>query len=71
LSNLGRKPLANEIASEMNISVSKVQWMMRVSWLPLSLESPVGDEEESELGMFVEDESNAITNGGDLPIHDA
>ena len=30
--------------------------MLRVSWLPLSLESPVGDEEDSELGMFVEDE---------------
>lgn len=54
--SLGRKPLAKEIASEMKISVSKVQWMTRVSWLPLSLESPVGDEEESELGMFVEDE---------------
>ena len=53
---LGRKPLAKEIANEMNISASKVQWMTRVSWLPLSLESPVGDEEESELGMFVEDE---------------
>lgn len=53
---LGRKPLAKEIAAEMNISASKVQWMTRVSWLPLSLESPVGDEEESELGMFVEDE---------------
>ena len=53
---LGRKPLAKEIANEMNISASKVQWMTRVSWLPLSLESPVGDEEESELSMFVEDE---------------
>ena len=53
---LGRKPLAKEIADEMHISVSKVQWMMRVSWLPLSLETPVGDEEDSELGMFVEDQ---------------
>jgi RNA polymerase primary sigma factor len=53
---LGRKPLAKEIAEEMNISVSKVQWMMRVSWLPLSLETPVGEEEESELGMFIEDQ---------------
>jgi RNA polymerase primary sigma factor len=40
----------------MNTTVSKVQWIMRVSWLPLSLETPVGNEEESELGMFVEDE---------------
>jgi RNA polymerase primary sigma factor len=53
---LGRKPLAKEIADKMDLSVSKVQWIMRVSWLPLSLETPVGDEEDSELGMFVEDE---------------
>jgi len=53
---LGRKPLAKEIASEMDANVNKVQWMMRISWLPLSLETPVGDEEDSELGMFVEDE---------------
>ena len=53
---LGRKPLAHEIAEEMEVNVRKVQWMMRISWLPLSLETPVGDEEDSELGMFVEDE---------------
>jgi RNA polymerase primary sigma factor len=53
---LGRKPLVNEIANEMEVDIRKVQWMMRVSWLPLSLESPIGDEEDSELGMFVEDE---------------
>jgi RNA polymerase primary sigma factor len=53
---LGRKPFAKEIATEMNVNIRKVQWMMRVSWLPLSLESPVGDEEDSELGMFVEDD---------------
>ncbi len=52
---LGRKPLAKEMADEMGISASKVQWMMRVSWLPLSLELPVGEDDESELGMFVED----------------
>ncbi len=53
---LGRKPLAKEIAEQMDISVSKVAWMMRVSWLPVSLETPIGDEDESELGMFLEDE---------------
>jgi len=52
---LGRPPLAKEIAEAMGINASKVQWMMRVSWLPLSLERPVGDDDESELGMFVED----------------
>jgi len=54
--NLGRKPFANEIAEVMKVNIRKVQWMMRISWLPLSLESPVGDEEDSELGMFVEDD---------------
>lgn len=53
---LGRKPFAKEIAEKMDVNIRKVQWMMRISWLPLSLESPVGDEEDSELGMFVEDD---------------
>ncbi len=53
---LGRAPTVDELAVELGLNESKVQWMLRVSWLPLSLESPVGDEEDSELGMFVEDE---------------
>lgn len=53
---LGRKPVVEEIAKDMDLDVRKVQWMMRVSWIPLSLETPVGDEEDSELGLFVEDE---------------
>ncbi len=53
---LGRVPTTEEVALELKISANKVDWMMRVSWLPLSLESPINDdEEESELGMFVED----------------
>jgi RNA polymerase primary sigma factor len=54
---LGRKPLAKEIAEEMEIDIKKVQWMMRISWLPISLETPMGEEEDSELGMFVPDET--------------
>ncbi len=53
---LGRVPTVDELADELGLSLRKVQWMLRVSWLPLSLESPVGDEEDSELGMFVEDD---------------
>jgi RNA polymerase primary sigma factor len=53
---LGRMPQVDELAIELGVTMRKVQWMMRVSWLPLSLESPVGDEEDSELGMFVEDD---------------
>jgi len=54
---LGRKPNPQEIASEMSTSARKVQWMIRVSWLPLSLESPVGEEDESEFGMFIRDDT--------------
>ena len=54
---LGRKPNPQEIASEMNTSARKVQWMIRVSWMPLSLDSPVGDENESEFGMFIRDDT--------------
>lgn len=54
---LGQPPTIEDLAAELKEEVSKVDWMLRVSWLPLSLESPVGDEEDSELGMFVEDET--------------
>lgn len=53
---LGRKPTVSEIAQELEVDDKKVEWMMRVSWLPVSLETPVGDEDGSELGMFVEDD---------------
>jgi RNA polymerase primary sigma factor len=55
--DLGRKPTPEEIGTTMGVESRKVQWMMRVSWRPLSLESPVGEEEDTELGSFVEDES--------------
>jgi RNA polymerase primary sigma factor len=55
--DLGRKPTPEEIAVVLDVDSRKVQWMMRVSWRPLSLESPVGEEEDSELGAFVEDET--------------
>ncbi len=52
----GRKPTAEEIAEEMDIDPRKVQWMLRVSWQPLSLEHPVGEDEDSELGNFIEND---------------
>lgn len=52
---LGRPPTPAELAEALDLPERKVLWMMQVSWLPLSLETPVGDDEESELGMFVED----------------
>jgi len=52
---LGRPPTLAEISAKLELEPEKVAWMIRVSWLPLSLESPVGEEDDSELGMFVED----------------
>ncbi len=52
----GRKPTADEIAEEMQVDPRKIQWMLRVSWQPLSLEHPVGEDEDSELGNFIENE---------------
>lgn len=52
---LGHPPGVEELAETLNEEVEKIEWMLKVSWLPLSLESPVGDEEDSELGMFIED----------------
>jgi RNA polymerase primary sigma factor len=54
---LGREPEPAEIASELKVSVREVRDILRVAQMPVSLEKPVGDEEESELGDFVEDET--------------
>jgi RNA polymerase primary sigma factor len=52
---LGRIPKPEELAVEMGLDLQKVLWILQVSWIPLSLESPIGDDEESDLGMFIED----------------
>jgi RNA polymerase primary sigma factor len=52
----GRPPTPEEIADAMDLDSRKVRWMLRVSPHPLSLEKPVGEEEDEELGSFVEDE---------------
>jgi len=54
--DLGRPATAEEMANAMQVTTDRLQWMLQVSWTPISLESPVGDDEESEFGMFVEDE---------------
>jgi RNA polymerase primary sigma factor len=53
---LGRDPTTDEIAEELGVSPRKVEHIMRVSQRPLSLEMPVGEEEDSYLGDFIEDE---------------
>jgi RNA polymerase primary sigma factor len=54
---LGREPEAGEIAEELRWPVGDVRDIMRVAQLPVSLEKPVGDEDESELGDFVADDA--------------
>ena len=53
---LGRDPTTDEIAEELGVTARKVEHIMRVSQRPLSLEMPVGEEEDSYLGDFIEDE---------------
>jgi len=53
---LGREPSAHEIARELECTVREVRDILRMAQQPVSLEKPVGEEEESELGDFVEDE---------------
>lgn len=52
----GRKPTPEELAEHLDLEPAKVRWMLRVSRHPVSLERPVGEEEDSELGNFIEDE---------------
>jgi len=51
----GRPPTQDELCLEMGVGHDKLRWMLEVARIPVSLESPVGDEDDSELGMFVED----------------
>lgn len=53
---LGREPRPEEIAKELGISVSKVQEIIKIAQEPVSLESPIGEEEDSHLGDFIPDE---------------
>ncbi|MDP3177173.1 MAG: sigma-70 family RNA polymerase sigma factor, partial [Spirochaetaceae bacterium] len=52
---LRREPYPDEVAAEMHISVEKVQIIQKVAQEPISLESPVGEEEDSSLGDFIAD----------------
>jgi RNA polymerase primary sigma factor len=52
---LGREPTSEEIAKRMDIPVSKVRKVMKIAQEPISLETPIGEEEDSHLGDFIED----------------
>jgi RNA polymerase primary sigma factor len=56
LQELGREPQPEEIAKEMNMSVEKVREIMKISQEPVSLETPIGEEEDSHLGDFIPDD---------------
>jgi len=54
---LGREPTVEELAAELEQPIQIVHWMMRIARNPLSLEKPVGEDQDSELGDFIEDDS--------------
>ncbi|MDN5347968.1 MAG: polymerase primary sigma factor [Clostridia bacterium] len=56
LQELGRDPTPEEIAHEMDIPVERVREIMKIAQEPVSLETPIGEEEDSHLGDFIEDE---------------
>jgi len=56
IQELGRDPLPEEIAEEMQIPVERVREILKISQEPVSLETPIGEEEDSHLGDFIEDE---------------
>jgi RNA polymerase primary sigma factor len=53
---LGRPPNSQELASHLNLDDTRLRWILQVSQPTISLESPMGDDEDSELGMYVEDD---------------
>ena len=55
LQSLGREPSPEEIAKEMNVNVDRVREIMKIAQEPVSLETPIGEEEDSHLGDFIED----------------
>ncbi len=57
LQELGREPLPEEIAKEMDISVDRVREILKISQEPVSLETPIGEEEDSHLGDFIQDDN--------------
>lgn len=56
--DLGREPTPEEIAQEMGLEVDKVEHIIKISQETVSLEAPVGEEEDSKLGDFIEDDKN-------------
>jgi RNA polymerase primary sigma factor len=64
---LGREPTSEEIAKRMDIPVSKVRKILKIAQEPISLETPIGEEEDSHLGDFIEDK--AVVSPSDAVIN--
>ena len=60
LQELGREPTSEEIAEEMNMPVERVREILKISQEPVSRETPIGEEEDSHLGDFIQDENVAV-----------
>ncbi|MFA5866447.1 MAG: RNA polymerase sigma factor RpoD [Actinomycetota bacterium] len=60
LQDLGREPLPEELAEAMDMPVEKVQEVLKVSQEPVSLETPIGEEEDSHIGDFIEDREATV-----------
>ena len=57
LQELGREPIPEEVAKEMNMPVERVREILKISQEPVSLETPIGEEEDSHLGDFIQDDN--------------
>ncbi len=55
---LGRTPTHEEIAADLNVTLAKLRWILQVSQPAVSLETPIGDEEDNEIGSYVVDENS-------------
>ena len=64
---LGREPTAEELARRMDITIEKVRSTKKIAQTPISFETPIGEEEESHLGDFIEDK--AVASPSDTAIH--
>jgi RNA polymerase primary sigma factor len=64
---LGREPTSEELARRMDITIEKVRSIRKIAQTPVSFETPIGEEEESHLGDFIEDK--AVASPSDTAIH--
>jgi RNA polymerase primary sigma factor len=60
LQELGREPTPEEIAEKMDISVDRVREILKISQEPVSLETPIGEDEDSHLGDFIQDDNAPV-----------